>query len=90
MTEKEKAVVEKLQAARTRRDFCDSHTVNLYAVKFGDDSFGLPFSALDDDIAVNAVHKVCPTQDVYRVGSYCTVDGKVKSCLPRLCVRKGV
>lgn len=53
-----------------------------------------PFLSVDDDTAINALvemsesHPEICHRNVYRVGTFCAVDGKVVSCRPQVVVKQ--
>ena len=55
-----------------------------------------PFLAVDDETALNALvemsksHPEICHRNVYRVGTFCAVDGKVVSCRPQVVVKQEV
>lgn len=92
MCVKDKDVADSLRRAQARRDELKKYTLSLYACKaVAKDCkvFGVPFVAVSDESALQAVSQVVPSGlNLFRVGSFRSDTGKVVS-LPRPVLVKG-
>ena len=52
------------------------NTLGLYSLRTKDSSFGVPFCAASDSMALEVSKQILPLANVYRVGSFCLLDGK--------------
>ena len=56
-------------------------TVSLYVLKEPDvDKYSLPFPAVNDKVALQAQKELSPSFNLYKVGSFCFLTGKISSC----------
>lgn len=85
----EKRFVEKLRNAAERRRMRELATFGVYAVRVSG-AYTLPFYAPSDALAVQSVetmihdeHLESLVPELYCIGSYCTIDGKIRSTNPR-------
>lgn len=92
---------DKLHKALDARALRRTYTFGLYCLEtVAPDGktmwFAPPFMSKDDDMALDAMIEVSKShpeicgRNLYRVGTFCAVDGKVTSCRPCQVVRKEI
>lgn len=85
----EKRLVETLRNAESRRRMRELATFGIYAIRVHG-VYTLPFFAPSDALAVQSVecmvhdeHLESLFPELFCIGSYCTIDGKIHSLRPR-------
>lgn len=84
MTTVVSAVVDKLRHAEEVLNAKESSRVSLYCLRVADGLFGLPFASVSDDLALKAATEICPTANLYCIGSFRGYDGRLSPESPRL------
>ncbi len=72
----DKVLSDKLRAVFAEKEVIKRSTLGLYSLKTKESSFGVPFCALSDALALTAGKQLLPVANVYKVGSFCLYDGK--------------
>lgn len=75
----EKVLAGRLRAVSAEKDVIKRSTLGLYSLKTKESSFGVPFCALSDALALSAGKQLLPISNVYKVGSFCLYNGKCSS-----------
>lgn len=85
MTEAEKNLVSKLKSAQERRRLRELCTFGLYVIKIAN-RYTLPFCAPNDTVAIRSLESMIHDEhieplipELYYIGDYCTIDGKLHS-----------
>lgn len=83
-------LIQDLEKAEAKREEIKAHTFRVYVYKLKDASFGLPFVSLSDEAALAATKEILKTftvtgiGDLYSVGEYCTINGKLTAHKPSI------
>ena len=75
----DKVIAQKLRAAAAEKEVIRRSTLGLYSLKTKESAFGVPFCALNDQLALTAAKQLLPLANLYKVGSFCLYDGKCSS-----------
>lgn len=89
----DKVLASRLRTSATRNELRKRTTIGIYSLKdtsSSDSLFGVPFFAASDNLALLAQKQLLPLANCYHVGTFCLLDGKVSSCVPRIVLDKGV
>lgn len=72
----DKVLSDKLRAVAAEVEIIKRSTLGLYSLKTKESSFGVPFCAISDQLALVAAKQLLPSANLYRVGLFCLYDGK--------------
>lgn len=75
----DKDLADRLRAVAVEKEIIKRSTLGLYSLKTQESSFGVPFCALSDQLALVAAKQLLPLANLYRVGSFCLYDGKISA-----------
>ena len=78
----DKKIALKIRLANEHKELLKRTTLGLYSLKVGDSLYGVPFCALNDQMALKAQKEILPLANVYKVGTYCQFDGMVVRVSP--------
>lgn len=73
----EQSAINQLHKAEERRKLRAKTTINLYSLRVADHLFGVPFPAFSDDLAIKACTEICPTANLYCLGSLNALEGRI-------------
>lgn len=93
----DKKLASEMQKTLNRRNLRKSYTCGMYCLDVDTahgKMFAPPFLAINDDIALDSLFELANThpelqgRNLFCIGTYCSVDGKIVPCKPRHIIRK--
>lgn len=93
----DKQLAAEMKRTQDKRALRKSYTCGLYCIDCDTahgKMFAPPFLAINDDVALDSLFELAKThpelqrRNLYCLGTYCSVDGKILAVKPRQVVRK--